>query len=452
MLTDAQILTHDRAVPRYTSYPTAPHFSPVVDAATMTGWLARTGETAQSLSLYIHIPFCRQICHYCGCLTRATAKDGPIHTYMGLLHRELDLLLGALGPRRPRVRHIHFGGGTPSLVAGRDLLVLMDRLHEAFPIDPDAEIAMEIDPRPLTGEQAQVLALGGVNRVSLGVQDLDRGVQQAIGRQQSAAVVERAIVDLTAAGITRLNLDLMVGLPRQTPETVQQTLAHVVAWAPDRIAVFAYAHVPWMRKHQTLLEQHRLPGAIERHRLAQTVAEGLRAAGYWRIGLDHFARPGDGLARAQSAGRLARNFQGYTDDPAEALIGLGVSSISSLPQGYAQSAGEEKAWRRALMAGRLPTVRGVALSADDRLRRSIIERLLCDLGVDLAAIAAAHRAELSPLLADAEALAPLVAEGLVVVDGAKVMVPEVGRPLLRLVAAAFDRYQARGVARHSRAI
>lgn len=452
MLSDALIQKYDRAVPRYTSYPTAPHFSPAVDASTVAGWLRQTAEHADSLSLYVHVPFCRQLCHYCGCLTRVTHKDGPIHTYMTLLHRELDLVLAAMGPRRPRVRHLHFGGGTPSLVAGRDLLVLMDRLQDAFPVAADAEIAMEIDPRTLGRDQAQILALAGINRVSLGVQDLDPGVQAAMGRIQSAGVVERAIDHLRAAGIQRINLDLMVGLPLQTPDTVANTARHVLTWQPDRLAVFGYAHVPWMRKHQQLLEKHPLPDGPARQRLARTLARAVGDGGFLPIGMDHYARPDDPMALAQRQGRLARNFQGYTDDAAQALVGLGVSSISSHLAGYAQNTTEEKEWRKALMAGRLPIVRGIGLTAQDRLQREVIERLLCDLSVDLEAVARRHGTSGAAVLASATGLDSLQADGLVQVEGHRVTIPDAARPLMRVVAAAFDTRLAESTARHSRAV
>ena len=441
---DPELLArYDRPVPRYTSYPTAPHFHVGVGADDYQRWLAELPRDAR-LSLYLHVPFCQELCWYCGCHTTVARRYQPIAEYRDLLLRELDLVGATLGGRRP-VGQIHFGGGTPTMLAPRDLRTLGERVHRRFEVRADAEVAVEIDPRRLERATIEALAAIGVNRASLGVQDVNPEVQRAINRWQPFAVVERAVDGLRAAGIRGVNLDLMYGLPHQTEACVLRTVEAALRLTPERVALFGYAHVPWMKRHQRLIDEAALPAAHERSAQLELAAARLSDAGYVAIGLDHFARPDDGLAIALREGRLHRNFQGYTTDAAPALIGLGVSAIGSLPQGYVQNAAALPDYREALRAGRLATVRGIELSDDDRLRRSIIERLMCDLAVDLDGAAGRFASEL-------EALAPLAADGLVEIEGQAIRVPPAGRALVRAVCAVFDGYLERGVARHSRAV
>lgn len=437
-------------VPRYTSYPTAPHFSPAVSAETYEGWLTAI-DGAQAGSLYLHVPFCQQMCWYCGCHTKIVARYDPIAEYVAHLRREVALVADRI-PGRLTVRHIHFGGGTPTMMAPDDLETLIALLRERFDVVPEAEIAVEIDPRTLSRDMAQALGRAGVNRASLGVQDFDPAVQQAINRLQPREMTERALEWLAEAGIDSINLDLMYGLPFQSVESVARSAEIALAMTPARLSVFGYAHVPWMKTHQKKIDEQALAGTLGRWEQFAAIADVLTGAGYRPIWLDHFARPDDELSVLQESGQLGRNFQGYTTDDAEILLGFGASSIGALPQGYVQNAVPFDQYARAIDEGRLATAKGIALSADDRLRRDLIVRLMCDLSVDVGTVAAAHGLAESVFDADLAAMDDLVADGVAVVEGRRVHVPEAARPLMRIVAARFDTYLSNGAGKHSRAV
>ncbi|MGO4386963.1 oxygen-independent coproporphyrinogen III oxidase [Microvirga sp. 2YAF29] len=444
-MTPELIARYDQRVPRYTSYPTAPHFKPDVSAETYAVWLSElSSDTA--LSLYLHVPFCAELCLYCGCNTTVARSYKAVASYVELLEREIERVAQHL-PRRMNVSHIHWGGGTPTILSASDLKRIMDRLERAFQIRKDAEIAVEIDPRTLTLEHVEVLAASGLNRASLGVQDFDPKVQETIKRVQSFEQTSKVAAWLRHAGVTGLNLDLMYGLPYQTRESVTRSVERALLLDPDRIALFGYAHVPWMKRHQTLLPEAALPDAIQRVEQSTAAAIALLGAGYVQIGIDHFAKPTDALALRQREGRLHRNFQGYTTDEATALIGFGTCAIGSLPQGYVQNSATTAGYREAISEGRLATARGVALTEDDRLRRSIIERLMCDFTIDLDEIGAA--ADFTRELAEIDELAR---DGLVKRDGLVLQIPEESRLLVRNVCAVFDRHLEAGAARHSRAV
>jgi oxygen-independent coproporphyrinogen-3 oxidase len=434
---------YDRPVPRYTSYPTAPHFHAAIGPTACRDWLAEV-PAGLPVSIYLHVPFCQELCWYCGCHTTVARRYQPIGEYLELLLRELELVADALGGRRP-VAHVHLGGGTPTMLSPDDLRKLGERLRERFAITVDAEVAVEIDPRSLVPQTVEALAAIGVTRASLGLQDVNPEVQRAINRWQPFEVTTRAVSWLREAGIRGINFDLIYGLPNQTVGRVLRSVQSALSLRPDRVALFGYAHVPWMKRHQQLIDEATLPGPMERAAQLEAAAARLSGAGYVAIGLDHFALPEDSLSLALREGWLRRNFQGYTTDTAQVLIGLGASAIGSLPQGYVQNAAVLPAYRDAIRAGRLATVRGAALSAEDRLRRAVIERLMCDFAVDLNGSA--------ELFADEfEALEPLAADGLVSIEDRVVRVEPPGRPLVRTVCALFDAYLARGVARHSRAV
>jgi len=350
------------------------------------------------------------------------------------------------------VRHIHWGGGTPHALPADGMAAIIARLRERFHLQPDTEIAVEIDPRTLDDASLAGLAGIGITRASLGVQDFDPKVQRTIGRIQSYATTADCAARLRGIGVGSINLDLIYGLPYQTVAGVAATAASALAIHPDRVAVFGYAHVPWMKKQQALLPQAALPDAAERYAQCQTVEQVLTAAGFAKIGLDHFARPHDALAVATRTGRLRRNFQGYTTDDAPVLLGLGASSIGSLAQGYVQNAPGVPGWREAIEAGRLPTARGFALRPEDRLRRAVIERIMCDFAVDLSAVAAQHGADPATLMDAAPALQAMARDGLVNWDGYGLRVTDIGRPFVRGIAAAFDTYLRSGVGRHSAAV
>lgn len=433
----------ERTVPRYTSYPTAPHFSAAVGAGSYAEWLSALPADA-TLSLYIHVPFCTELCFYCGCNTRAVRKREPVEAYAERLIEEIALL-GALRGRR--VTHLHWGGGTPSILGPRRLKTIAARLASLFDLSALKEHAIELDPRRLDTPLIRTLAEIGVSRASLGVQDVSPRVQHAIGRIQPFELVERAAGGLRDAGIAALNIDLMYGLPEQTAREVARSAELAASLGPQRLALFGYAHVPWFKTHQRLIEEAALPGARERLVQAEAAAETLCGLGYQAVGLDHFARPNDALAVAARDKRLRRNFQGYTTDDADALIGIGASAIGRLPQGFVQNAPDVAGYSRAIAAGRFATVKGIALSHDDRLRSTIIERLMCDLAVDLDAFGGATR-----FAAERGALAPLAAQGLVAIDGARIAMTAAGRPFVRLAAAAFDAYLAASAKRHSPAV
>ncbi len=446
MLID-RLLASERTAPRYTSYPTALQFGAHVGPADYETWLARLARNA-SLSLYVHVPFCREICHYCGCHTKAVRRQEPIDEYILALNAEIRTLRERLPDQCP-VSLLHWGGGTPAMLGHDGLIAVVDALAACFNLAPIREHAIELDPRYIDRKFAAVLAAIGINRASLGVQELAPHVQRAIGRIQPFETVARAFDLLRAAGIDRINVDLMYGLPEQTVADVTETARRLCELRPDRIALFGYAHVPWMKKHQRLIDTSRIGDAAERLRQMDAARRVILAAGYRAIGLDHFARPDDALAVAAAEGRLHRNFQGYTTDDADALIGIGASAIGRLPEGYVQNAPDLAGYVRAVRSWRLATVRGLALSPEDRMRSRIIEQLMCDLRVDL-------RRYVSNPEQDFEreflALAPYAGEGLVQLGRGVVSVTEQGRPFLRLIAAEFDSYLASQTGRFSRAI
>jgi oxygen-independent coproporphyrinogen-3 oxidase len=444
------IACYDQRVPRYTSYPTAPHFAAAVDAGVYATWLQAMASNTP-LSLYLHVPFCARLCLFCGCHTTAVNQTAPVEAYAHTLLAEIDLLATTIH-RRLEVRHVHWGGGTPTMLPPHSMRAIDARLRERFEIRSDAEIAVEVDPRTLDTPALEALASIGVSRASVGIQDVDPAVQNAIGRIQPWEASASSVARLRQIGIRSINLDLLYGLPYQTEASVAATMRDALTLAPERVAVFGYAHVPWMKKHQALLPSAALPDAMSRYAQCRAAERVLRDSGYEAIGLDHFARPEDQLAIAARTGALHRNFQGYTTDDAPVLLGLGASSIGSLPQGYVQNASSVPSWRAAIRDGRLPVVRGVALTREDRLRRAVIERIMCDLSVDLATVAARHDAAPSSLMDAAPALEQMSRDGLIHWSGDRLTVTDVGRPFARTVAAAFDTYLRTGAARHAVAV
>ncbi len=436
-------------IPRYTSYPTAPFFTPDIGEAQARKWLGALDPHATA-SLYFHVPYCRSLCWYCGCHTKIPADDAAITRYVETLIAEIDIVASLL-PSRLRIFHLHWGGGTPTIIGSSALNRVLAAVRRGFHCDAGAELAIEIDPRTLTAGMAHALGECGFTRVSLGIQTFDPVVQQAIHRIQSAEVTEAAVNNLRKAGIAALNVDLIYGLPHQTVASCKSTVARVVALEPDRISVFGYAHVPSLKPHQRHLDESALPDAMMRFDQAETIAEELVAAGYRRIGLDHFAKPGDAMARALDSGKLRRNFQGYTTDQADALLGFGASSIGRLPQGYIQNTPRIGAYQETIAAGRSAVVRGYALTPEDRLRADVIERLMCDLVVDLRAAILAHDVPGMDFGRERAALGELAEEGLVRISGDTIAVPEAMRPFVRTVAQVFDAAQVR-TATHAPAV
>lgn len=441
-----------RPLPRYTSYPTAVQFHPGVNGNVYRRWLEEL-DPASPTSIYVHVPFCRRLCHYCGCNTNIVARYEPVADFLETVGQEMAHIASAL-PDRLSYRHLHFGGGTPTILEPDDFLRLVRAVDARFRRAPGAELAVEIDPRTLTPGMADALAEAGITRASLGVQDFDEQVQAAINRIQPFETVAAAVERLRQRGIAGFNFDLIYGLPKQTPESFLATIDRAAALQPDRIALFGYAHVPWMKRHQKLLERHGLPDGGLRETLAREAARRLREIGFVPVGLDHFARAGDALAKAARTGTLRRNFQGYTTDAAETLIAFGPSGISHLPQGYAQAEANVRHWHEAVRAGRHPIVRGVALSGQDRLRADVIEALMCQQAVDLQAIADRHRAgDAAALFArELDAAQPFIDGGAVRRAGTRLTMTEAGGTYLRPVAALFDEYLTAESTRHSRAI
>jgi oxygen-independent coproporphyrinogen-3 oxidase len=436
-------------IPRYTSYPTAPHLSAAVGPASYSEWLTALPATAR-LSLYIHVPFCTSLCWYCGCHTSVTRHREPIERTMRTLQREIGLVAEHTGCSR--VAHIHWGGGTPTIVGPDIFRSVMAMLRERFDIEQGAEIAVEVDPRRLDPEMASSLGQAGVTRASLGVQSFDPVVQQAVARVQSLEVTRQCVDRLRAAGIGAINVDLLYGLPHETVATCQASVEAALTLHPSRFSVFGYAHVPAMMKHQQVIDASALPDAGERLRQERAIGDALVRAGFKRIGLDHYARPDDALSRAQANFRLRRNFQGYTDDPADALVGFGASSIGRLPHGYVQNIRDIKGWRDRIESGTLATARGFVLTPEDNARAAIIERLMCHLHVDVHATLEQHGFPDEWLDNELNALRPLEADGLVSVDDGMITVPPGARNLVRLVASVFDAYLDPALGRHAVAV
>jgi oxygen-independent coproporphyrinogen-3 oxidase len=433
--------------PRYTSYPTAPHFSDAVDEVVYRDHLSRLPED-KPVSLYIHVPYCDTLCWFCGCHTKITQRYKPVGRYVDTLIRELELLSEALGRRHP-ISHMHWGGGSPTLLTPEDSIKLAAAATALFPIEDGYEFAVEIDPRETGEDRITALAEAGLTRASIGVQDFDPVVQKAINREQGYDITADAVRALRGHGVNSLNLDLMYGLPYQTLERTLDTIEQALTLKPDRVALFGYAHVPWMKSHQRLIPDESLPGPDERLTAAEASGEMLEAAGYVRIGIDHFALPGDSMAIAHANGTLRRNFQGYTTDTAETLLAVGASAIGRMADLFIQNEPSLKTYAARIEAGELPVTKGIALNADDRFRAAVIERLMCDFEVDLGACRADATDAPDDIDLEAPELVAMERDGLIDRDGARLIIREAGKPYVRQVAACFDAYLGRGAARHS---
>lgn len=438
------------AVPRYTSYPTAPHFGDAVNCRTYAEWLGEL-VPGQTLSLYLHIPYCDRLCWFCACHTKHTLRYEPITQYLDALYREIDAVAAAVDPG-VRVSAVHFGGGSPTMLKPEDMVALMGRLRSRFTFLDTASIAVEMDPNDLDGPRYDALAAIGLTRASLGVQDFDPRVQKAINRIQSFEQTRGVAEEVRSRGAASVNCDVLYGLPFQTLETLERTVSDIVSIDPDRVALFGYAHVPWMKKHQTMIPEAALPDAAARFAQMTMAGEMLVAAGYEPVGIDHFAKPSDSLAIATREGRLRRNFQGYTEDAADALIGLGASSIGQLPQGYIQNIPATGEYQRMVTEGGLAAVRGIALSADDRCRAFVIERLMCDFAFSFADLRARFGPEAEGPVAEAQRFVAGNSDGVAVIEAGQFRITPRGRPFARAIAATFDFYLGNGRGRHSMAV
>ncbi|MBB2750496.1 UNVERIFIED_ORG: oxygen-independent coproporphyrinogen-3 oxidase [Rhizobium aethiopicum] len=428
----------DARLPRYTSYPTAPAFSAAVGPDEYVKGLANIGK-AGPVSVYLHVPFCRSMCWYCGCHTTITRQDAPVVEYLDVMSQEIELVSFAAGNDVP-VKNVHFGGGTPTIMKPQEFTALMAKLRSAFAFEADASVAVEIDPRTLAASMIEVLGENGVDRASLGVQSFDPIVQAAINRMQSFEQTEAAVAGLRSAGVTSINFDLIYGLPKQTVQSCVETVRLAAQLRPERFAVFGYAHIPAFKKHQRLIDEASLPDARQRNEQAEAIAQELEKAGYERIGLDHFALPEDQLAVAAREGRMRRNFQGYTTDDCDSLIGLGASAIGRLPTGYMQNHVPLGLYAERVASGVLPTAKGYLLTEEDELRGRIIERLMCDFEVDLGRLSRELGFDTGFLVERNERLAELVTDGVVTIRDNRIVVSQDARFMVRAVAAAFDAY------------
>jgi oxygen-independent coproporphyrinogen-3 oxidase len=447
---DALVERLSSPVPRYTSYPTAPHFSESIGPDVYADWLGALGS-ANRLSLYAHIPYCDRLCWFCACHTKQTLRYEPVEAYLKGLHAEIAAIGGRVSREVP-VTALHLGGGSPTLLRPTDMIALKHCLDRSFAFAPDAEISVEMDPNDLDEARHDALAAIGMTRASLGIQDFDPKVQKAINRIQTFEQTRGVVEAARARDVGSVNCDILYGLPYQTMETLAQTVRAVISLAPDRIALFGYAHVPWMKKHQTMIDEAALPGIVARFEQMSMAADMLQAAGYDAIGIDHFALPADGLAVASRNGTLRRNFQGYTDDQADALVGLGASAIGQLPQGYVQNMPATGEYLRRVEEGGLAAVRGYALTQEDRARAWVIERVMCDFGFSFADLATRHRIFAATIRAEACGFAAADRDGLCRIEGDRFLLTPVGQPFARTVAAVFDAHLASGRGRHSMAV
>jgi oxygen-independent coproporphyrinogen-3 oxidase len=432
-------------VPRYTSYPTAADFTPMIGGSDHAAWLGGL-DPRESLSVYLHVPYCRDICLYCGCNTKMARRDDVVARYRRALEREIEIV-ASLVKERPAVARLHWGGGTPSILGLDGLQSVVGALRRHFAFDGGFEHAIELDPRYVTAGLAEGLAELGITRASLGIQDINPLVQAAIGRLQPLVMVEAAITRLRRSGIGNLSFDLMYGLPLQTLESIRKTCASVAALSPSRIACFGYAHLPRLKANQRRIDEKELPSQDQRIDQADLIASELARHGYVKVGIDHFARPGDALAVAAASGRLHRNFQGYTDDGHKVLLGLGASSISTFAHGFVQNIADVPKYVRAIEAGSLATMRGCRCDAGDRYRAAIIEALMCHFEVDLDSIAPLYDFD-----EELAMLAPMRREGLVEINGRKLIVADAGRSVVRVIAACFDTYRRPHSAQFSTAV
>ena len=444
----ARLGLFDAKVPRYTSYPTAPHFSNDVGPDRFGDWIS--GITPGSaISLYVHVPFCRRLCWFCACRTQGTQTDNPVIAYVDALKAELALL-GERLPEGVHLSRLHWGGGTPTLLNPDLMRDLARSIFDAVPLGPEAEFSVEIDPNEIDPARLDALAEAGMNRASIGVQDFDDEIQKTIGRIQGYDVTRDAVEMIRARGIYSLNADILYGLPHQTRARMTESVQKLLSLNPDRVALYGYAHVPWMAKRQQLIPSDALPTPEQRLDLFDTARRLFMWDNYAEIGIDHFATQDDGLTRALKAGKLRRNFQGYTDDQADVLIGVGASSISRFPQGYAQNAPATSAHTGAIRAGRFSTARGHLFKGQDVMRARLIEALMCDFRIDRAEILRDHEIsadELDQMFRSAnEAF-----DGLLRVTSDGLFIPQEARALTRMVARVFDAYDL-SKAGHSSAI
>jgi len=444
---------YSRPGPRYTSYPTAPQFTEEFDRDRLAREIEENNRTERPLSLYFHLPFCETLCWFCGCTTITTHDQLRTKPYLTHLEKEIELMARMINPKR-RVAQMHFGGGTPNFFSPDEIRRIGAMISKHFTLDPRAEVGIEFDPRRLTLDHVVAFRELGGNRASLGIQDFNPAVQEAVNRIQPEEVTSQAIQWMRQAGFESINVDLIYGLPLQTPESFADTIKRSLEYSPDRFAVFAYAHVPWMRGGQKVINEDDLPGPDVRLEMLKDTIESLTRSGYAYIGMDHFAKENDELTLAQAAGTLQRNFQGYSTHGGTDIYAFGMSSISQTEQHYRQNHKTLPGYYGLLDRNELPTAKAFFLSDDDRIRRSVIMRLMCDRAIDFAATSSRLGIDFKDYFASeiAALSGEPVADGLIEMDDAGLKVTEQGRLLIRNLAMHFDSYLSTSAARYSKTV
>ena len=434
----ARLGLFDVKVPRYTSYPTAAQFRDTVGPGDYARWMTEIPENAR-VSLYVHIPFCRRLCWFCACRTQGTNTESPVRAYLDMLRAELALIAQHL-PKGVTLSRLHWGGGTPTLLNADMITELAGLIHDVVPMHETGEFSVEIDPNELDQARLDALVAAGMGRASIGVQDFDPEIQKTIGRIQGFDITRDVVEMIRNAGIASINADILFGLPHQSRARITESVQKLLALSPDRVALYGYAHVPWMAKRQQMIPTESLPTPEARLDLFETARQMFLWDGYDEIGIDHFARPDDSLALAQKTGTLRRNFQGYTDDPADVLIGVGASSISRFPQGFTQNAVSTSQHMKAISDGRFSVAKGHVFAGQDNLRAAMIERLMCDFGFDISEMAAEFGVPVSLVQGICtNALRPY--SGYVQQTESRVRILPEGRALTRIIARAFDAYE-----------
>jgi oxygen-independent coproporphyrinogen-3 oxidase len=450
------IKKYDKPGPRYTSYPTAPHFN---ESFTHKDYLKEIKNTNQGrnlpdLSLYFHLPFCDTLCYFCGCNMIVTRNRARIKRYIDDVKREIDQITTYLSPDR-KVSQLHWGGGTPTHLNPDEIIDLNSYIHDRFDFNPDVEAGCEIDPRELSKEHLEALRSGGFNRISMGVQDINESVQRAVNRIQPEALTRQVVHWVRELGFDSINLDLMYGLPFQSAKNFERTIDAIIDIDPDRIALFNFAYVPWMKKHQKAIRPEDLPAPEEKLEIFKMSTQKLTRTGYVFIGMDHFAKPDDELALALKEKKLYRNFQGYSTHAGADLYAMGITSISQFGRIYAQNIKKEKPYRAALDQGILPTAKGYYLGDDDLLRRHVIIKLMCDFELDFASIEDEFNIDFETYFGRGlSSLNEMMADNLLFIENRTLKITDMGRLLIRNIAMKFDGYLERKEdhARYSRTV
>lgn len=445
---DHIILKYDKQLPRYTSYPTAPHFNSEVNGDVYADWL-KSLPAQETISLYIHIPFCRKMCWFCGCHTKITQRYDPVEDYAVVLEREIRIVGDLLREKNCKVSHIHFGGGSPTILLPATFERVMKTIREEFVINADAEIAIEVDPRNVNEEKISTYAKAGINRASIGVQDFNREVQLAINREQPFDLVQDCVNLFRKFGIHNINLDFIYGLPKQTVEMVKKNIDYAMLLKPSRIALFTYAHVQWKKKHMRLIDEKDLPDSASKIAMYREAAKKLEQEGYFSIGLDHFAKGDDAMAAAFREKKLKRNFQGYSTDTANSLIGFGTSAISYLPLGYAQNTLDAEEYKKNILSGKFAVVKGIKISEDDMVRKKVIDELMCYMEVDLTRVCDSLGLSQNYFESEIAALAELEKDGLVEIENNVIKINPTTPQISRVVSSIFDKFFRADAKKHS---